>query len=266
MTYQYPRGSVPHPAQNPLGRVLSRRAPGGSVDSLTQLLADFRLWTSGDAAKNVYGQQAITITEVGTPVYHATNGTVGSPVAGRGPIFIPSTDADFFQGGEDFTLELFGHRFVTVRNGAILAEFGYANNGDRIMKWTVAVSGTSIISELSTDGSNRLQNTVSGFDGTVDARHDLTFQREGDSYSMFEDGILKGSYTRAGALFAAPTQGLLSLNFESTEAGSERSQNDASIEGVRYTKGLALYDTTRTHTPPDLATLAQPPVTSNIGD
>lgn len=214
---------------------------GGSVDPLrssVEFYADFADWAAGP--KTAYGQAAMTIREENTAAYSAKGSRAASTATGP---YIESSDAGFWVGGSDFTLELFGVELVSHRNNTIFFTLGYRDTGLRCITILSTASNDTLTIQRATTptGSGINSNDVTGLGLQLDTPYDITLERFGDDYTLYVDGVSEGTFTSSAVTFSPTNAQFLTFGYEILANGSSRSGNDLYLRGIRHTVGTARF-------------------------
>lgn len=168
-----------------------------------------------------------------------------SPLARTIPFLNYGDAADLHPAG-DFTLELFNVIFNSVPAQGVFWSHYVAVGNQRSM--LIDYVSTALRITMSNDGTSGTTTTVSNtWTPTLATPYDLCFERSGSTVRIYRDGTMVQSGTKAGALHNS-TNPLIIGAIDAAGA----SQHPGTFDAIRYTPGVARYNTAGSYTVPTL--------------
>lgn len=166
------------------------------------------------------------------------DGLIGGSSGGR-VAHLNASWADL--GSDDFTLEAFNVIFNTTSGTRHIAGTGADFDTDRAYR--LHGSGSDLIFSVSLDGTAAsLTLTATGF-YSAGVPFDIAVTREGTSFRLYVDGVLRDSGTLSGAIHHTATSAFSVGRFtrQSTLGTGGSLGNNCFLGGYRLTKGVARY-------------------------
>jgi hypothetical protein len=144
----------------------------------------------------------------------------------------------FIFGSEDFTVEGFFNS-SEVQSDGLIGVWGGPSSGLRC--WLISFSNYRLYAAFSTDG-NSATSLDSGVSVSTGQWYNFSFTREGSTFRLFVDGVLKATATNSSSLKNSSQDLAVGSNNQSLTS----LEYFGYLDDIRITKGLALYTTAYT--------------------
>ena len=151
--------------------------------------------------------------------------------------------SSFLFGSSDFTVEGFFNASSVGADG-LLGIWGSSNSGQRC--WLISFSNSNLYAAFSIDG-NSATSLNSGVTVSTGQWYNFSFTRQGNTFRLFVDGVLKATATNSSALRNSSQNLTIGSNNQSTTS----LEYHGYLDDIRITKGLCLY--TQNYTVPTVA-------------
>ena len=146
--------------------------------------------------------------------------------------------SSFIFGSEDFTVEGFFNSSEVGSDG-LIGVWGGPSSGLRC--WLISFSLGNLYAAFSTDG-NSATSLNSGVSVSTGQWYNFSFTREGSTFRLFVDGVLKATATNSSSLKNSSQDLAVGSNNQSLTS----LEYFGYLDDIRITKGLALYTTAYT--------------------
>ena len=143
--------------------------------------------------------------------------------------------SSFLFGTEDFTVEGF-YNASSVGSDGLLGIWGGSSSGLRC--WLISFSLSRLYAAFSLDG-NSATSLNSGVNVSTGQWYNFAFTREGSTFRLFLDGVLKATATNSGGLKNSSQNLAIGSNNQSLTT----LEYHGFLDDIRITKGLAVYTT-----------------------
>ena len=163
---------------------------------------------------------------------------------GTGDYLTAPDNAAFDFGGGDFTVEMWYYP-TSIPAATVLVSKWNAGGSPTSNQWLLFLNSAAVEAAISTDGTN-ISSTITGPNVRLNQWNHVAFVRNGNSFTVYANGVGGTSVTNSGTLYALDTE-VLGIGY--------RRNNGAAFEPmfgyasqVRIVKGTAVY--TGNFTPP----------------
>ena len=152
-----------------------------------------------------------------------------------------ANNTDFQFGSGDFTCEFFINLVAERPSGSNMVLTGIATTGgDGITGWQLGFYNSTYLKRIYLYGGSVSGNTYT--DLTLNVWHHIAFTRSVNTWRLFKDGVLEGSFNDSAVVNTSATRSLYFAGIASSLA------MNAYLDEIRITKGVARY--TAGFTPP----------------